>query len=257
MPRTSPSAPASPSSSRWPSTESWVPRRCAGPEHVPAHPVRGEIDIVGAGDCRDGQPGRRAGRRREPARGHGARHGSRLDRHPPARNHRNRLDRTARRLCASTTDSRKDCLYAHVLDRAFLVCATARIGHPRPPPEEPLVEKYLLEGKLAEGEKALAEAADRQTDGRASPLRSGSDPVRACRRADGPDVSSLWPALRRCRRHAAVRPAPHPRESYARADSLRRSARPVRAMDRAIWPGPRRRSPRSSRRTSSCRFTSA
>ncbi len=52
-----------------------------------------------------------------------------------------------------------------------------------------------------------------QTDRRASPLQPGRDPVRRSRRADGPDISPLWPALARRRRYAAVRPPSHPRES--------------------------------------------
>ena len=42
---------ASPSSSPWPSGGSSAPSPADDPEHVPAHPVRGPIDIVGAGDA--------------------------------------------------------------------------------------------------------------------------------------------------------------------------------------------------------------
>ena len=85
-------------------------------------------------------------------------------------------------------------------------------------PKSPLVEKYLLEGKLAEGEKALAEAvAAKPTDAQA---RFGLGVIQFVGAVErhGPVVSPLWPALRRRGRHAAVRPASHPRQSRARAD---------------------------------------
>ena len=58
------------------------------PEHVPALPVRGPIDIVGAGDAVTANLAAALAAGADAPRGDGARHGRRLARHPPARHHR-------------------------------------------------------------------------------------------------------------------------------------------------------------------------
>ena len=93
-----PAAPAGRSSSRWPSTASSAPCRAADPNTSPPIPVRGPIDIVGAGDSVTANLAAALASGADLARGHGTRHGRRLARHSPARDDRDRLRRPDRRI---------------------------------------------------------------------------------------------------------------------------------------------------------------
>ena len=186
---------------------------------------------------------------------------------PPARNHRDRLDLPARpgfsltvipdtrRLMRQRSPSR------HAHDSHGDACHSDHVGHrassSAAAAEEPLVEKYLLEGKLADGEKALADAiAAKPTDAQA---RFGLGVIQFVGA-----VERMVQTFHRYGLRAGVvgnmlpfARLPDPRQSRARADPLRRSARPLRAMDRRPRQG--RGDARQGRftRTSSCRSTSA
>ena len=96
-PPSSPAGPASRSSSRWPSTGSSA--RCrAGPRARPGPSGPRPDRHRRRRRRRHRQPGRRPGRRGRPPRGHGARHGRRLARDPPARDHRHGVGCPDRRI---------------------------------------------------------------------------------------------------------------------------------------------------------------
>ena len=74
------------------------------PEHVPAHPVRGPIDIVGAGDAVTANLAAALAAGADAARGHGAGHGRRFARDPPTRYDRHGVGLADRRTAHAPPD---------------------------------------------------------------------------------------------------------------------------------------------------------
>ena len=75
------------------------------PEHVPAHPVRGPIDIVGAGDAVTANLAAALAAGADLPRGHGAGDGGRVARDPSTRHDRHGVGRTDRRVALLITES--------------------------------------------------------------------------------------------------------------------------------------------------------
>ena len=200
------------------------------PEHVPAHPVRGQIDIVGAGDAVTANLAA--------ALAAGASHEKRWSLPwPPPRSssisserpepHRSHSSPTL----ASTTDSGKGypacaCFWPRLSSFAQL-----RRSPRRPPLRNRWSRNTSSRASSPKVRKPLVRPWPPNPPTRKLASSLGMIQfVRAVERM----VQSFHrygSALGRRRQHAAVRPASDPRQSRARADSLCRSARSLRAMD--------------------------